>query len=163
MAQLLWKTLNNSAFKKWGISSLVTTVALIKVLNVPRSCHILQDAILHCQTLKPIKTTKTLWIPQVQWLVTWKGHFSVSVLHWIFKWSRAKMFLSISKQATFVLTAGRFSLFAGFYWEPWLTRGWLLLSKAWHLHVKRFFLIRPYVTVLGKRQMWINIINFSLH
>ena len=37
--------------------------------------------------------------------------------HWILKW-----FPSISKQATFVLTAGRLSHVAGFYWEPSLTR-----------------------------------------
>ena len=55
-------------------------------------------------------------------------------MHWILKW-----FLSISKRATFVLTAGRFSVVAGFYWEPWLTRGWLLLSKGWHLHVSASF------------------------
>ena len=46
---------------------------------------------------------------------------------------------SISRQATFVVTAGRFSLLSSLYWQPWLTRRWLLFSSAWHLHVSASF------------------------
>lgn len=37
-----------------------------------RSCHILQGAILHYQTLRPTKITRTPWIPLVSTMLQWQ-------------------------------------------------------------------------------------------
>ena len=39
-----------------------------------RSCHILQGAILHYQTLRPTKITRTLWIPLVSTSLQWHNN-----------------------------------------------------------------------------------------
>jgi len=150
--QLIWSSLSLNCWyskEKFSLNSTVLCKSNESEFqgNLPKLCVISKEA-KFCryfdEPIVPISLKFHANVRNFAWhfVPRWKFHLRkrnfvqqfITHMHWILKW-----FLSISKQATFVPTAGRFSLVASFYWEPWLTRGWLVLSKAWHLHVSASF------------------------